>query len=138
MTAIVAGHSRSAAIDALTSGFSDGERRLMIVAAGNTLTTERRNYPSSNHTDSVHDPAQAGNALTVGGCTDKAIIDQTKYGGWQPLASAGDLSPCSCTSVTWSDTKWPIKPDVVMEAGNMGLHSDYPDPRMTLTMRCRC
>jgi hypothetical protein len=120
--------SWSAAIDALTSGFHDGERRLMIVAAGNTLSTERRNYPSSNHTDSVHDPAQAWNAITVGGCTDKAIIDQIKYAGWQPLAPAGDLSPCSCTSVTWSDTKWPIKPDVVMEAGNMALHGDYPDP----------
>lgn len=120
--------SWSAAVDALASGYSDGQRRLMIVAAGNTASTERRNYPNSNHTDSVHDPAQAWNALTVGGCTEKAIIDQTKYAGWQPLAPAGDLSPCSCTSMTWSDTKWPIKPDVVLEAGNMGLHQDYADP----------
>jgi hypothetical protein len=120
--------SWSAAVDALTSGFTDGERRLMIVAAGNTVSNERRNYPNSNHTDSVHDPAQAWNALTVGGCTDKAIIDQARFNGWQPLAPAGDLSPCSCTSMTWSDTKWPIKPDIVLEAGNMGLHQNFPDP----------
>ncbi|MGY2939562.1 hypothetical protein ACVWZ6_009164 [Bradyrhizobium sp. GM6.1] len=120
--------SWSAAVDALTSGFTDGERRLMIVAAGNTVSNERRNYPNSNHTDSVHDPAQAWNALTVGGCTDKAIIDQARFNGWQPLAPAGDLSPCSCTSMTWSDTKWPIKPDIVLEAGNMALHQNFPDP----------
>jgi subtilase family protein len=120
--------SWSAAIDAMTSGFSDGERRLMIIAAGNTDTAQRRDYPSSNHTDAVHDPAQAWNAVTVGGCTEKAFIDQTRFAGWQPVAPAGDLSPCSCTSMTWSDTKWPIKPDIVLEAGNMGRHERYPDP----------
>ena len=30
--------------------------------------------------------------------------------------------------MTWKRTRWPIKPDVVMEAGNMGRHPDYADP----------
>ena len=77
-------------------------------------------------TDSIHDPAQAWNALTVGGCTDKVLIDAVRYPGWQPLAERGDLSPCSCTSTTWG--KWPLKPDIVMEAGNMASNPALPDP----------
>jgi hypothetical protein len=122
--------SWSAAVDAITSGYTDGQRRLMIVAGGNTVRAERRNYPDSNMTDAVHDPAQSWNALTIGGYTEKVFIDQKKYPGWQPLASVGDLAPSSCTSMTWSDsdTKWPIKPDLVLEAGNMALHADHAEP----------
>ena len=120
--------SWSAAVDALTSGYTDGQRRLMIISAGNTVRSERRHYPDANMTDAVHDPGQSWNALTIGGCTDKAIVDQRKFPGWQPLALAGDLAPASCTSMTWSDTKWPIKPDLVLEAGNMALHADYDEP----------
>lgn len=119
--------SWSAAVDALASGQDDNERRLIVLAAGNTDYAARRNYPDSNLTDSVHDPAQAWNALTVGGYTEKAIIDQSLYPGWHPLAPAGDLSPCSCTSVVWDD-KWPIKPDIVLEAGNMGSNPDFGEP----------
>jgi hypothetical protein len=119
--------SWSAAVDALTSGFADEKRRLMILSAGNTLRAERGAYPHSNMTDSIHDPAQAWNALTIGGYTEKAILSPP-HNGWQVIAPAGDLSPCSCTSVTWSDTKWPIKPDLVLEAGNMASHPDYAEP----------
>jgi hypothetical protein len=118
--------SWSAAVDALASGQDDGQRRLMIISAGNTDPAQRRYYPHSNMTDGIHDPAQAWNALTVGGYTEKAIIDAARFPGWQPLALAGDLSPCSCTSTTWG--KWPIKPDIVMEAGNMGRNPAFADP----------
>jgi hypothetical protein len=120
--------SWSAAIDELTSGRTDNQRRLMIISAGNTVPGERRNYPESNMTDGVHDPGQAWNALTVGGYTDKALVDQKQYPGWEALAPAGDLAPASCTSMTWKDTKWPIKPDIVLEAGNMARHKDYAEP----------
>lgn len=120
--------SWSAAVDALTSGYTDGQRRLMIISGGNTVRAERRDYPDANMTDAVHDPAQSWNALTIGGCTEKALVDQQKFPGWQPLAGAGDLAPASCTSMTWSDSKWPIKPDLVLEAGNMALHADYAEP----------
>ena len=36
------------------------------------------------------------------------------------MAPAGDLSPCSRTSLTYGDD-WPIKPDVVFEGGNLGV-----------------
>jgi hypothetical protein len=77
-------------------------------------------------TDGIHDPAQAWNAVTVGGFTNKMQIDAAKFPGWTPLAAEGDLAPASCTSLTWG--KWPIKPDIVMEAGNMGRNPAVADP----------
>ena len=118
--------SWSATVDDLAAGTDGGPRRLFILSAGNTDTTERRHYPHSNMTDAIHDPAQAWNALTVGGYTDKYRIDAAQFPGWVPLAPRGDLSPCSCTSTTWG--KWPIKPDIVMEAGNMAHNPAYLDP----------
>lgn len=120
--------SWSAAIDSLAAGVDDedGQRRLIILSCGNTDPTQRRLYPNSNMTDGIHDPAQAWNALTIGGYTDKVNIDSAKFPGWEPLAQRGDLSPASCTSLTWG--KWPIKPDIVMESGNMGRNPAVADP----------
>lgn len=120
--------SWSAAVDALASGMADSQRRLLILSAGNTDQAQRRHYPHSNMTDSVHDPAQSWNALTVGGYTEKAFLDAAKNPGWQPLALRGDLAPCSCTSATWTRTRWPIKPDIVLEAGNMASNPAFADP----------
>lgn len=118
--------SWSAAIDSLAAGADDGPKRLFVLSAGNTAIGERCNYPASNMTDSIHDPAQAWNALTVGGCTDKITIDAAKWPEWQPFAQRGDLAPCSCTSTTW--TRWPFKPDIVMEAGNLASNPAIADP----------
>jgi len=128
--------SWSAAIDALTSGYEDEQQRLVILSAGNTDHSERHNYPDSSLTDEIHDPGQAWNALTVGGYTEKVWLDATKYVGWQPIAPSGDLSPSSCTSMEWAKI-WPIKPDIVMEAGNMALSphdgtADYIDDALQL------
>lgn len=128
------GHDRgrpsswSAAVDSLAAGAEgeNGQRRLIILSGGNTDPAQRRLYPDSNMTDGIHDPAQSWNALTIGGYTDKALIDSVKFPGWEPLAPRGDLSPASCTSLTWE--KWPIKPDIVMEAGNMSRNAAVTDP----------
>lgn len=120
--------SWSAAVDNLASGASDQVRRLIILAAGNTDSGSWKHYPASNLTDGVHDPGQAWNALTVGGFTEKTLVDQQKNPGWEALAAHGDLAPAACTSMTWKRTKWPIKPDIVLEAGNMALHPDHQDP----------
>lgn len=120
--------SWSAAVDALTSGAADQQRRLMVLSAGNTDLASRRDYPDSNLTDGVHDPGQAWNAITVGGYTEKALVDQTRNPGWEALASHGDLAPCACTSLTWKGTKWPYKPDIVLEAGNMARNANHADP----------
>ncbi len=118
--------SWSAAIDSLAFGTTEVDSRLIVLSGGNSDPDQRREYPDSNMTDAIHDPAQAWNAITVGGYTDKAQIDAVKYPGWVPLAASGDLAPASCTSMTWG--KWPIKPDIVMEAGNMGRNPAVADP----------
>lgn len=118
--------SWSSAVDALASGSEDDTRRLLILSAGNTDPAQRRLYPDSNLTDGIHDPAQAWNAITVGGYTEKDVLDTVKYPGWEPLAAKGDLSPASCTSLTWG--RAPLKPDIVMEAGNMAIHAAHADP----------
>jgi hypothetical protein len=118
--------SWSAAIDALAAGVNNGLKRLFVLSAGNTVLNARRDYPHSNMSDSIHDPAQAWNALTVGGYTDKVMIDAKRWPGWQPLALRGDLAPCSCTSMMWA--KWPFKPDIVMEASNLASNPTVADP----------
>ena len=110
----------SAAIDSLAVDFDgdDANPRLLIVSAGNVRDSNAwSDYPVSNDTDGVHDPAQAWNALTVGACTDLVRITEPGAGGYSPIAPEGGLSPFSTTSVTW-DRHWPLKPDVVFEGGN--------------------
>lgn len=113
--------SWSASIDSLCSGVTDESRRLIIISAGNTQREERHRFPDNNLTEGIHDPGQAWNALTVGAYTEKNAINSIEYPDWQTVAPFGDLSPSSTTSMDWSRT-WPIKPDIVMEGGNMGLH----------------
>jgi hypothetical protein len=116
--------SWSAAIDKLTSGYDDDNRRLFIVSAGNNLEhNEWAGYPESNLNYSVHDPGQSWNALTVGAYTEKALLSDPDLLGHVPLAQPGQLSPFSSTSLTW-DGKWPIKPDIVLEGGNLAKAPD--------------
>jgi hypothetical protein len=117
--------SWSAALDELAFGNINDTARLILVSAGNTDLDDRGDYPASNETAPVQDPAQSWNALTVGGYTNLAFINQEISPGWQPLAQPGDLAPGSSTSLTWPrSNKTPFKPDIVMEAGNMGLPPD--------------
>jgi hypothetical protein len=118
--------SWSAVIDAITSGFEDEQQRLVILSAGNTDPQHRHLYPDNNLTDEVHDPGQAWNALTVGGYTEKVWLNTVINPGWSPLAPPGALAPASCTSMAWQRT-WPIKPDIVMEAGNMAINPEYEE-----------
>jgi hypothetical protein len=74
--------------------------------------------PQSNLENSVEDPGQSWNALTVGAFTDKVQIRSKAFDGYQPLAARGGLCPSSRTSDSWEDKAWPIKPDIVMEGGN--------------------
>ena len=103
------------------------ERRLLIVSAGN-VDAMAGGYLERCDTTSVEDPAQAWNALTIGAYTELATIPASAGPTWTPLAPAGDLSPWSSTSLTFS-AAWPLKPDVVFEGGNIahdgnGQHSD--------------
>jgi len=121
--------SWSAAIDNLAFGAINNTRRLILISAGNTLFGDRTHYPAYNETASIEDPGQAWNALTIGGYTERALIDTQQHPGWTPLAAHGDLSPASRTSLTWpASPKMPLKPDIVMEAGNMGRPPGTGDP----------
>lgn len=128
--------SWSATVDAITSGAEDEQQRLVILSAGNSNPQKRHLYPDSNMTDEVHDPGQSWNALTVGGYTEKIWLDTVINPNWSPLAPSGGLAPASCTSMQWNKT-WPIKPDIVMEAGNMAtnpahIEADYIDDSLQL------
>jgi len=112
--------SWSGQIDELASGYSDDVRRLIILSAGNVREPDDwRSYPDSNKTCEVHDPAQAWNALSVGAFTEKTLITDPTLQNYQAVADAGNLSPFSTTSLTWPARKWPIKPEVLFEGGNV-------------------
>lgn len=114
--------SWSGALDQLVSNAAEGEnasRRMIIVSAGNiTDFNKADNYHHAQLTDSIHDPAQSWNALTVGGYTELCNITDQTLSGYTPIAPKGGLSPFTTTSLEW-DNKWPIKPEVVMESGNL-------------------
>ena len=126
--------SWSAAVDALAAGRSfdaateglvyldqaePNVHRLFVLATGNIDEAKLNpDHLSICDTAAVHDPAHAWNALTVGAFTEKATIEDADYDGWVPVATPGDLSPWSSTGVTLS-AKWPNKPDVVFEGGNV-------------------
>ncbi|WP_164112013.1 MULTISPECIES: S8 family peptidase [Sphingobacterium] len=108
---------------------------LICVSAGNLDDEARVNYPLSNREESINEPAQAFNALTVGAYTDMDTIDTIVFPDAYSLAKKGTLSPGSCTAHSW-ENDWPNKPDIVMEGGNMGLQYDnliYPDSLMLLS-----
>ena len=111
--------SWSAALDELSSGYGEegNQKRLIFVSAGNVHVERSDEYPAKNETEQIHDPNQAWNAVSVGGFTDKAVLSDPTWAGWRPLAARGGLAPASSTSLIW-DHDWPLKPDIVLEAGN--------------------
>lgn len=111
--------SWSAAIDELTAGVIDKQRKLFIISTGNVDDpNDWDHYPTVNKLRPVQNPAQSWNALAVGAYTEKLLMDIDKYKGYEAVAQPGELSPFSTTSLTWDD-KWPIKPDIVLEGGNL-------------------
>lgn len=110
----------SATLDRLAcDAAAQGETpRLFVVSAGNIEDPNAwMEYPDSNTTDGIHDPAQAWNVLTVGAMTHLTKITEPNAQHCTPIAEAGGLSPFSTTSQTWQP-HWPLKPDVVFEGGN--------------------
>ena len=117
--------SWSGAIDQISSGSEEGGRkRLLIVSAGNVYAEGWKNYPESNLKSAVRDPAQSWNALTVGAYTDKTSLTDPKLKDYTPVAKEGELSPFSTTSFAWGTDKWPIKPDIVLEGGNIAKNKE--------------
>ena len=97
-------------------------KRLFVLSAGNVVAEIdfARRRPQDEYP--IEDPAQAWNALTVGGYTDLVDVRDAGYEGWTALAGAGELSPHSRTSVAWPQSLSPFKPELVMEAGNRAVN----------------
>lgn len=116
--------SWSGEIDNLAYGGGENQR-LIIVSAGNMKNqypdlNDLINYPTINFGTSIQNPGQSWNALTVGAFTQKNQLKNNaiNYKDYRLLAQEGELSPHSTTSNFW-EKKWPIKPDVVFEGGNL-------------------
>lgn len=147
--------SWSAAVDALAAGlaiettdngmvFLDAEeesaQRLFLVSAGN-IDDFDDDYLARCDLEPVEEPGQAWNALTVGAYTELTEFDpqESGYDGWTPVASHGELSPYSRTSVTFN-RRWPAKPEVLLEGGNVarspeGTTYDWPYAFQRLTTK---
>lgn len=135
--------SWSGMIDTITYGEED-QKRLMIISGGNISDEMHwQNFPESNLICSVQNPAQAWNSLSVGAYTEKVIVDDPSLGPISGIASAGQISPYSSTSFNWDIKKWPIKPDVVFEGGNIAKfydngeakHEDHEDLQVLSTSK---
>ncbi|MGJ1244721.1 S8 family peptidase [Sphingobacterium sp. UBA7038] len=110
--------SWSGAMDNLAYGEGENQR-LIIVSAGNIRDDESwQNYPYSNFISSVQNPAQAWNAVVAGAHTEKVQVTDPNFQNHSLVANEGELSPYSSTSLIW-ERKWPVKPDVVFEGGNL-------------------
>ncbi len=112
--------SWSASIDQLAFGNEEAKepKRLFFISAGNLKYEGIIDYPNSNELNTVQNPAQAWNCITVGAFTEKVDIEKTRYPELNAIAGKGELSPTSTTSLSWNESDWPIKPEIVMEGGN--------------------
>lgn len=107
--------SWSAAIDDLIHGTMDSVQKVFIVSAGNIRSPKKvYDYPNSSLIETIEDPGQSWNAITVGAYTN---LDTPEDPTYEVVAQKGGLSPYSRSSVLF-DKIWPIKPEIVFEGGN--------------------
>ena len=115
----------SSVIDQIASGSNTGEndsgQQLFFISVGNIFPENliHNDYLDVNDTEEIESPAQAWNAISVGAITDKSFADEESFADWSVVAPIGGISPNSCTSVNWLKSQWPIKPEIVMEGGNL-------------------
>ena len=129
--------SWSAALDALAfdSAADGASPRLFVVSSGNCQDPNAwLTHPAHLATESIHDPAQSWNALTVGASTHKIHITEADAKHYQPIATAGSLSPFSSSSATWRRRGTPWKPDVVYEGGNAGRDEQFASNFASLSL----
>ncbi len=121
--------SWSSAVDSITSGADDEEKRLFFISAGNVYPNELSTlgYPNTNIMHSIENPGQSWNAITVGAYSNNIQINDPTYDKFKPVADVNELSPYSATSRIWNK-KWPIKPEILFDGGNIATNgNDYTE-----------
>lgn len=119
----------SQAVDQLA--FSNGTGRLMIVSAGNARYEQwlalAEQHPQLQLSEKIHQPSQAVNALTVGAFTERVELpNDDAYREARVVApKPGGISPYTSTGIVGNE--WSIKPDVVVEGGNLAISGTLPD-----------
>lgn len=116
--------SWSATLDVIAFGgdeLDDLRPRLICVSAGNLPDAMSKDDLENWDSHEVEDPAHAWNILTVGGYTQKGPITDHGIQHWTCAAGVGTLSPYSRVSAAWNRSVSPIKPELVLEAGNKGV-----------------
>ena len=118
--------SWSAAIDEFLADFKDNAKRLMYISAGNVCPFDLQDisYPHVNINSSIENPGQSWNAVTVGAYNSKIQICDSALVDYQPIAEVDALSPYSKTSNMW-ENKWPIKPEILMDGGNIAKKDNF-------------
>ena len=123
LDALAAGQTIDASDDGTVTILEDEQsnQRLFFVSAGNVRRPYDSDHLARSDLEPVEDPGQAWNVVTIGASTElHDLSSEESFDGWTPLASRGDLSPFSRTSVGFK-RQWPHKPDVVFEGGNAAL-----------------
>jgi hypothetical protein len=119
----------SQAIDQLAH--NQGRGRLLVVAAGNARDGQwlalAEQHPQLQLSEKIHQPAQAANALTVGAFTARVQLPPSKeYVDARVVATdVGGISPFTSTGLPGNE--WAIKPDVVLEGGNLAIQGTLLD-----------
>lgn len=109
----------------------EGHGRLVVVSAGNARDEQwlalAEQHPQLQLSEKIHQPAQAANALTVGAYTARVGLPGDRdYAEAKVVAPrAGGISPFTSTGLTGNE--WAIKPDIVMEGGNLAILGALPD-----------
>ena len=117
-------------------GEASRPKRLIVLSAGNIFAETDYTKRRSQDEFPIEDPAQAWNALTIGGYTDLINVRDEGYDAWTPIALAGDLSPHSRTSVTWPQGLSPFKPNWLWK---QAIEPQIRARRKCLRwVRCRC
>lgn len=114
------GSGNPSAFSSAIDNFIAVNKKLFFISAGNIQGISGLDASSFNdlqQSAGISDPAQSWNAITVGAYTEKCNISHC-FPGNRPFAEKGDLSPYSRTSTSFLP-KWPIKPEVVFEGGNI-------------------
>lgn len=104
--------------------------RLFVISAGNVRdVVGTDDHLSRSDLEPVEDPSQSWNALTVGAYSshDDMSGAPADFAGYQPIAPRGELSPVSRTSVLFDRKKWPFKPDIVADGGNLAVSPNQTD-----------